>query len=132
MRYLLLLGSLILLLAAACGDDDGGDIAGGQATEVPGVTGRLPGSLIGAVSDYISSEGLDGQTHELTDPPFCDELPAEANIPVGMICIAEGSTANGAAEVTVGLVQTDATWLLTLEEDENGEWGVVAVEYTGL
>jgi hypothetical protein len=84
-----------------------------------------------AVSEYVSTVGLDGETFQVTDPIDCAAVE-DVEAAVGRVCIdfAGSQLGDTSAVVRVGVYATDAVWELTLEF--RGEsWVVTGAEHVG-
>jgi hypothetical protein len=133
MRIALLPVLLFAALASACGNGD--DPAPSPTNSSPADLSPRVGGLE-AMREHLSSEGLDGNTGQVTDPADCKELPqggADEEF-----CIIDDASNYGPGVVILYVARVDSrddnrpdlfndVWEVHLEPGENA-WQVTDVE----
>lgn len=122
----------LVFLFLACDGEEGGQTATLQ-------------DITDAVSSYVGTTGLDGDTFGLTDPLTCDAIADRVNAAgteeeagqiieetVGKVCFLsdQPQVSGDTATISIGIYATEAIWELTLTR-EDGDWQVTGVNYTG-
>jgi hypothetical protein len=129
-------------LITSCGGGDG-------APAGPPIVGEIDHGIIVAITEYMATSGLDGDTlFTLADPPDCNAAriqgrllyriggsPRLANATAlnGLICVLKdkSTVGHGTAAITLELYAApNITWRMDLDQ-ATGAWRVTSVKFTG-
>jgi hypothetical protein len=124
----------VIVLAAACGGDDEDSpdpTTEATATTDASATPAPNAEAIAAARAYLSSEGVDGNQGDLTNPLSCTEINEDAE---GDFCVHDGFSvfAPGLVILVVGDSENpdERAWELRLEPNDE-EWTVISAEPFG-